>query len=46
MKRLALLFPAALLACATTGSAHADRTDASSQSGAAAQLRADMRKLW
>jgi hypothetical protein len=46
MKRLALLFPAALLACATTGSAHADRADASMQSGPAAQLRADMRKLW
>ncbi|HET9753296.1 MAG TPA: hypothetical protein VFP52_10055 [Myxococcales bacterium] len=48
MKRLALLFPAALLACATTGAASADRGGAgtSAPSSAAAQLRDDMRKLW
>ena len=42
MRRLALLLPFTLLACATSASAHGPRTDSSS----AAQLRADMRRLW
>jgi hypothetical protein len=42
MRRIALLLPLTLLACATTAAAHGTRTDSSS----AAQLRADMRKLW
>lgn len=43
MKRLALLLPTALLACATAGAAHGH---ASGQGASAAQLRTDMRKLW
>jgi hypothetical protein len=42
MRRIAYLLPAFLLACATAG-AHGHAPD---QSASAAQLRADMRKLW
>jgi len=42
MRRIALLLPFTLLACATSAAAHGTRADSVS----AAQLHADMRKLW
>jgi hypothetical protein len=42
-RRLALLLPALLLACATTASAHGHAAD---RSASAERLRTDMRKLW